>query len=523
MGFNSIVGFYSKLAAGTAQMTTSRQAYRLGTQLSLGRLFGFYYAHIGFYLNQLHFGHFLYGSLALAFLGVLFQECGITVNTAAPSSFFADLFSWVFLLFVCGTVVPLFFVLLVENGPVAASRRVLAQQASGAAIFYSVLNRSIAHYFANELSAGGGKYVATGRGLALSHQLFSQLYTSYRTILFYPALDLAIMFVTTLLLSSIEALHMLPRVIFSIIIVGLLWGPAMFNPRAFEFGVAMKDALDWAQWLVKSGGNGWEAHYIALVKEQRDGVDTHSFVLPSKEMLMSFPLVLNFFAVSRTLHDEWWEAAISSTLLILPLAPIASGLLSALVISALTCRGSSLQWPTWLLPAVLLACYFAAETVVIALYLDRRDCQDVPCESQALRRELWCAFISARYFTWRWMFNALAYLAHGAERRACDGCCVEFLTTWKHHSIHGICWLSDLFMGILLQLPVALVAVVPLYLVHNRCLLRVSTRNIGRAAESVWDLKDGRSKDGSSNMKAVYSDSQLDMAVPSTANFTDVL
>jgi len=42
MGFLSILGFFCKLSCGTAQMTTSRQAARLGLRLGLGRLLGWY-------------------------------------------------------------------------------------------------------------------------------------------------------------------------------------------------------------------------------------------------------------------------------------------------------------------------------------------------------------------------------------------------------------------------------------------------------------------------------------------------
>jgi hypothetical protein len=46
MGAISILQFFSKLSQGTAQMSTSRQALRLGQRLSLGRLLGFYCAHL---------------------------------------------------------------------------------------------------------------------------------------------------------------------------------------------------------------------------------------------------------------------------------------------------------------------------------------------------------------------------------------------------------------------------------------------------------------------------------------------
>jgi len=54
MGFLSILNFFVKLSKGTARMTTTRQAHRLGVRLSLTRHLGFYYAHAGYYVGQLH-------------------------------------------------------------------------------------------------------------------------------------------------------------------------------------------------------------------------------------------------------------------------------------------------------------------------------------------------------------------------------------------------------------------------------------------------------------------------------------
>ena len=85
MGFLSILGFFSKLSMGTAQMSTTRQAYRLGTRLSLGRLFGFYYAHIGSYLGQLHYYHVRAGAArALGKASCSVPRPATARRTAAP-------------------------------------------------------------------------------------------------------------------------------------------------------------------------------------------------------------------------------------------------------------------------------------------------------------------------------------------------------------------------------------------------------------------------------------------------------
>ena len=77
MGFLSILGFFDKLSMGTAQMSTSRQSFRLGSRLGLGRLLGFYYGHVGYYVGQLHLYHATWAVLALAFFGALCEGTGV--------------------------------------------------------------------------------------------------------------------------------------------------------------------------------------------------------------------------------------------------------------------------------------------------------------------------------------------------------------------------------------------------------------------------------------------------------------
>lgn len=47
MGVDSVLGFFTKLASGTAKMTTSRQACRIAERMALPRNLSFYYGHIG--------------------------------------------------------------------------------------------------------------------------------------------------------------------------------------------------------------------------------------------------------------------------------------------------------------------------------------------------------------------------------------------------------------------------------------------------------------------------------------------
>merc|ERR1719210_2999431 len=52
LGFNTVLGFFSKLASGTGEQVITRQAFRLGQVLQLPEALTFYYAHVGYYFTQ---------------------------------------------------------------------------------------------------------------------------------------------------------------------------------------------------------------------------------------------------------------------------------------------------------------------------------------------------------------------------------------------------------------------------------------------------------------------------------------
>merc|ERR1719330_1545728 len=52
LGFNSVLGFFTKLAGGTGEQILTRQMFRLGQILHLPESLAFYYAHAGYYLTH---------------------------------------------------------------------------------------------------------------------------------------------------------------------------------------------------------------------------------------------------------------------------------------------------------------------------------------------------------------------------------------------------------------------------------------------------------------------------------------
>ena len=81
-------------------MTTSRQAYRLGVRLGLGRLLGFYYGHIGYYFGQLHFYHCAWLFLAIAFVGAVADGTGVLAGAGYTTALgLNNMYGLIYLLF----------------------------------------------------------------------------------------------------------------------------------------------------------------------------------------------------------------------------------------------------------------------------------------------------------------------------------------------------------------------------------------------------------------------------------------
>merc|ERR1719380_334338 len=52
LGFNTVLGFFSKLASGAGEQILTRQMFRLGQVFYLPESLTFYYAHVGHYVTQ---------------------------------------------------------------------------------------------------------------------------------------------------------------------------------------------------------------------------------------------------------------------------------------------------------------------------------------------------------------------------------------------------------------------------------------------------------------------------------------
>ena len=189
---------------GTAQMTTSRQALRLGLRLGLTRLLGFYYAHIGYYLGQLHYYHASYAQLALMLAGAICDGTGVL---PAPPPRGRPLQR------------P-----LRRRSPFSSSPSRSCRSRSRSSCTTARGRRSSSRWRSSRASrpsssscsrarspttssmdarpprdwvtpSVGASYIPTGRGLAISHQKFSELYASFAASSIYPGIELLLLLV----------------------------------------------------------------------------------------------------------------------------------------------------------------------------------------------------------------------------------------------------------------------------------------------------------------------------------------
>jgi hypothetical protein len=267
MGVDSVLGFFMKLAAGTAKMTTSRQAYRMAERTSLSRNLSFYYAHIGMYIGSLHEYHVAYLMLALAFVGCVADATGVLPGAAPPSlALINEVYVWMSLIFVSFHILPLFLALLREEGIAAAIRKPIQQLCQLSWVYFNLQSRMVGHCFAREFSEGGGGYVATGRGLSIDHIPFHKLYTLMAVPTYYPAAEMVLFLLTIFCLPGQDASALSGSlspfgVVFACVYpASLLFGPTWFNPHAFADANALgrqwfrcsqvcRDFKLWLRWL----------------------------------------------------------------------------------------------------------------------------------------------------------------------------------------------------------------------------------------------------------------------------------
>jgi hypothetical protein len=310
LGFNTVLGFFSKLSSGAGEQILTRQMFRLHQILGLPEALTFWYAHVGYYMTQFFVSQAM-PMLVFTWLILLLTDCNdrfsafescsshlAAGDTKRAAEVMANMlsfwFSYLIFFFLVITNLPLFLEVWMEQRFIIALVRFVKQMITLSPLLFVFQAKSIGSYVMNELRYGGATYVNTGRGLPTERRCFigtlcdegmalekvGGLYLDYARVAFYDGFHL--LFTTCLVLAvggvynAGKAGWSLGYLFFSIglTITSWLLGPFIFNPYQFDFAEYRKDLRAWIAFFLHGGGKYWIDWYNANHLKPRDGFRT---------------------------------------------------------------------------------------------------------------------------------------------------------------------------------------------------------------------------------------------------------
>ena len=281
LGFGSILNFTTKIGTGMGEQMLSREYYYLGTQLPIDRFLSFYYAHPGFHINNL----FIILSVQLIMvvlmnLGALYSQTIIcTVTDGAPGTDAllpvgcANLqlvLNWVtrsiFAIFIVFflSFLPLAVQELTERGFWRMATRLGKQFASGSLFFEVFVCQIYANSLSQDMSFGGARYIATGRGFATARIPFGVLYSRFAGPAIYLGARLLLM-----LLFATSTIWQAALIYFWVSLLAFCLAPFLFNPHQFAWNDFFIDYRDYLRWLSRGNSRSHASSWIAFVRLAR--------------------------------------------------------------------------------------------------------------------------------------------------------------------------------------------------------------------------------------------------------------
>lgn len=291
LGFNTVLGFFSKLSSGTGEQVITRQAFRLGQILQLPEALTFYYAHVGYYFTQFFISMSM-PILVFVWLLALFSDCedsfpaflGCVAPSRAPAAevlatLLSVWFSRLLLLFLVATSLPLFVEVWMERSLLTALIRFMKQLCTLSPLMFIFQGKIIGHYVVNELRYGGATYVSTGRGLPTERRAFlgevegswwrpnlkkvDGLYLDYAAIAYYDGAKLLCGTILVAVFGKVQASAELAWVFLSLALVICSWlfGPFVFNPYQFHIQYFSGDLKCLAAFFLQDNGRHWVEWY----------------------------------------------------------------------------------------------------------------------------------------------------------------------------------------------------------------------------------------------------------------------
>ncbi|CAJ0899856.1 4997_t:CDS:10, partial [Entrophospora sp. SA101] len=247
--------------------------YYIGTQLPLDRFLTFYYAHPGFHINNI----FIMFSMQLFMIGMMFigaltitlehDLCEYNPDMEAPlyppgCYNLVPIFDWIkrsitsIFLVIFISFLSLFLQELTEKGLIRSILR-LGRHFISLSPFFEVFTTQIyAYSILTNLSFGGARYIATGRGFATARIPFSVLYSLFTRSSIYLGMRILV------ILIFVSITMWLPHLIyFWVSAIALCISPFLFNPHQFSFIDFIIDYREFLRWMSrgnsKSHLNSW--------------------------------------------------------------------------------------------------------------------------------------------------------------------------------------------------------------------------------------------------------------------------
>ncbi|SGY67900.1 BQ5605_C004g02823 [Microbotryum silenes-dioicae] len=303
LGFGTILNFQTKIGSGMGEQMLSREYYYLGTQLPMDRFLTFYYGHPGFHINNilviLSVQLFMF---ALVFLGTMNKQLTVCQYNAAGQFISAagcynivPTFDWIkrcvisiFIVFFIAFL-PLFLQELTGHGVLAAITRLGKQFISLSPVFEVFGTQISSHSILSNLTYGGARYIATGRGFATTRVSFAILYSRFAGPSVYLGLRTLMMLLYITL--TVWLWHLL---YFWISILALCIAPFLFNPHQFSFGDFIIDYREYLRWMSRGNSrahaNSWIG-YCRLSRTKITGFKKKRLGHPSEKLTADVPRV----------------------------------------------------------------------------------------------------------------------------------------------------------------------------------------------------------------------------------------
>ncbi|CAJ1438265.1 unnamed protein product [Effrenium voratum] len=365
LGFNTVLGFFSKLSSGAGEQILTRQMFRLHQLLHLPEAFTFYYAHVGYYITQGLVSASM-PILVFAWMVVLAADC--EENFRAFENYCSDIpaaqamanllsvwYSWVIFLFLVATSMPLFAEIWMERSFKEAVCRLGKQYLSLSFLMFVFQAKIIGYYVVNELRYGGAKYVATGRGLPTYRRPFigetekgtmklktvGGLYLDYAMYAYYDGMRLLLCCVAVLLLGGVsDAGDSAKGLAFTWLAIGItiaswLYGPFVFNPYQFDLDEVKGDMRAWIGFFIEDSGKWWVDNYqktqLKPLKGFRESVMGVNFLISIFCLAVWFAILTHKLHLLSVIYNAYPSVETLSIWSLIP--PIGLAILYCVVIS----------------------------------------------------------------------------------------------------------------------------------------------------------------------------------------------